>query len=229
MEVDDGEKGEKGEKDVEEDGDVVMSEKEGEKKEEDKEEEKVADVPAVTINKQTQDVGNVLGHTKIFFEYKLVKSRLEMYKDVTSLPFQVQIVYVRPSDGAKMLRVITQRKEVTRDRKKVLENLNMDILGSHISQKAARLCEEGDYESARSVTFANGMWMQNNAQHSSQIQSASAFLGNNLNFDSMMQEQQQSEAADVQHMDKEAKRKVRKSNRSDSMAKSMYRNKKAHW
>jgi len=152
----------------------------------------------IAICRETQDVGNVFEDTKIFFEYALLKDKIHKdYSQLTEIPFQVQIHYTR-LDSAKMLRVISQTKPITKDRQQVIDNLDMNIMAQHNMKKTARLCEEGDYEAARAVTYANAMWMSNNNNnnnnnYNSNNNANTSFVSRNMGLDFMMQQQQMTE------------------------------------
>ncbi|ETO25294.1 hypothetical protein RFI_11843 [Reticulomyxa filosa] len=96
----------------------------------------------IEISRQVQDIGNVFQDSRVYFEYVFRKQLLkqDQYKNLKHLIFQVQIQYVRPDGGiptaflffffffAKMLRVITQQKPITRSKEEVIKNLNMDVI-----------------------------------------------------------------------------------------------------
>ncbi len=66
-----------------------------------------------------------------------------------SLPWlQVQIRY-RRKDGSKWLRVITQSREVTRDREVMESKANVAVVGVAAVQRSAQLAQEGKIQEAR--------------------------------------------------------------------------------
>jgi len=74
----------------------------------------------IEISRQVQDIGNVFQDSKIYFEYIIRKDFLQQrkeYNELKNVIFQVQIHYVR-MDGAKMMRVITQKNQLHETRKK---------------------------------------------------------------------------------------------------------------
>jgi len=181
----------------------------------------------VEISRQVQDVGNVFQDSKVYFEYVFRKELLQKdeFKDLKDVIFQVQIQYVR-NDGAKMLRVLTQKKAITRSKEEVLKNLNMDVLAANASRKAARLCEEGDYEAARANIYSNALWMNRNATNEMQSRSAVTYVQKNLHIDSMMQQEQHTEQREHKvHESKKAQKKHRSRNREDVLAADMYQHK----
>jgi len=167
------------------------NEKEKEPKEEEKEKEKEKEIE---ISRQVIDIGNVFQDSKTYFEYVFRKDLLEKqeFKDLKEVIFQVQIHYLRP-DGAKMLRVITQKKAISQNKEEVLKNLNMDVLAANASRKSARLCEQGDYEMARANIYGNALWMNRNAINEDQVASTETYMTSNMNFDDLMQRQQVTE------------------------------------
>jgi len=175
-----------------------------------------------------QDIGSVFQDSKIYFEYVIRKDFLqkkEEYKELKDVIFQVQIHYVRP-DGAKMLRVITQKKPLTRSKEEVLKNLNMDVIAANASRKAARLCEEGDYESARANIYSNALWMNRNVANEGQALSTVSYVEQNLNIDNLMQQQQIAEKSNnTSYKSKSAQKKSRKRERGDVFSTNMYSNK----
>jgi len=173
----------------------------------------------------------VFEDTKIFFEYTVLKDKIHKeYSQLTELPFQVQIHYTR-LDGAKMLRAISQTKPITKDRQKVMNHLDMNIMAQHNIKKSARLCEQGDYESARAITYANAMWMasnnnDDNAHYESNSNANMNFVSRNMNLDLMMQDQQKEEiSTGVSNQNFNVKRRARKQNRFDNFSTAMYNNK----
>ncbi|KAK7494561.1 hypothetical protein BaRGS_00014214 [Batillaria attramentaria] len=72
----------------------------------------------------------------------------------SELPFQLQITYA-DTDGTKALRVITQKKPVTRDRQLAEENADLTILGVHTTRLASELALRGEYTQSRGVALMN--------------------------------------------------------------------------
>lgn len=87
-----------------------------------------------------------------------VASGLEMSEgeaDIPSeLPFQLQISYV-DVDGAKALRVLTQKRPVTRDRQLAEQHADLSVLGGHTSRLASELALKGEYTQSRGVALMN--------------------------------------------------------------------------
>ena len=60
----------------------------------------------------------------------------------------MQIRY-RRKDGSKWLRVITQTREVTRDREAMEKGANVAVLGMAAVQRSAQLAQAGKMQEAR--------------------------------------------------------------------------------
>jgi len=165
-----------------------IQEKEKEKeteteKETEKEKEEVADDYNLQI--LTKEIGNVFAETRAFFEYIICKERINNYINLKALPFQVQIHYTK-LDGTQMLRVITQLKPITFDKKKAMEKLNINVLAKHATKVTTELCAKGDYEQSRQWTHANAMYMQKHANNDKQLKSLGVFVNDNVALDYQM-------------------------------------------
>lgn len=72
----------------------------------------------------------------------------------SELPFQLQIQYT-DVDGTKALRVLTQKKPVTTDRKVAEKDADLNVLGVHTTRLASELALQGDYSGSRGVALMN--------------------------------------------------------------------------
>eukprot|EP01084_Bolivina_argentea_P094600 170073_1 len=144
------------------------------------------------IDISAKDVGNVFDDTTIFFEYNIRKDRRNEFKSKKKLPFQVHIHYNK-MDGTKMLRVITQQKGITFDKKKLRENLDFKILSKYGTRVTTKLCGVGDYEASRAWTQANVRYMHNNVNNDDQLYHVAHHVNKNVALDYQMQQQQQQE------------------------------------
>ncbi|XP_076077752.1 circularly permutated Ras protein 1-like [Mytilus galloprovincialis] len=70
------------------------------------------------------------------------------------LPFQLQIKYT-DTEGATALRVLTQTKPITRDRKQAEGRTNVQVIGAHVQKSTASLALEGRYTDTRSKAMMN--------------------------------------------------------------------------
>jgi hypothetical protein len=97
-------------------------------------------------------VGNVTADTVELFEYG-VRSDAKKDDSLTSLPFQVQVRFRRQSDGLELIRVITETKEVTRDREVAEKSVDLKVIGTHAAKQSATLAMAGEYSQARGYAF----------------------------------------------------------------------------
>merc|ERR1712113_1140948 len=144
------------------------------------------------ISKSSQDCGNVFEGSQIFFEYVVNKEKKAEFKSLKVLPFQVQIEYQK-KDGSKMLRVISQTKEITLDRKKVRNNLDYNVMAQYGQHVTTELCAKGDYESSRAWTSANTNYMNRFANNNKQMFALANYAQENVALDHQMQRQMQTE------------------------------------
>merc|ERR1712141_327696 len=140
------------------------------------------------VSKSTKDCGNVFEGSRIFFEYVVDKSKRQQFKDLKEMPFQVQISYEK-KDGSKMMRVISQMKAVTLDKKAVRSQLDFGLLAQHGTHVTTELCAKGDYESSRMWTASNMNYMQRHAQHRGQALAMANYAQQNVALDHQMQQQ----------------------------------------
>ncbi|KAL8595082.1 hypothetical protein ACOMHN_019120 [Nucella lapillus] len=70
------------------------------------------------------------------------------------LPFQVQIMYT-DVDGTKALRVLTQKKPVTKDRTIAEKDLDLNVLALHTERRSSELALMGDYSGSRGLALMN--------------------------------------------------------------------------
>merc|ERR1712083_649197 len=141
-----------------------------------------------TVSQSLKDCGNVFEGSRIFFEYVIDKEKRKQFQKLKALPFQVQIEYQK-KDGSKMLRVISQMKEVTMDKKAVRKNLDFDLMGRYGTHVTTELCAKGDYESSRMWTASNMNYMQRHAQHRGQALAMANYAQQNVALDHQMQQQ----------------------------------------
>jgi len=212
----------------------------------DKEEEEVDKVnegrKIYKISLSTQDCGNVFEGSRIFFEYVINKEKRSEFQNLKELPFQVQIEYAK-KDGSKMLRVISQTKEITLDKQKVRNNLDFNVLAKYGTHVTTELCAKGDYESSRAWTSANTTFLNKRANNKQQLLHLANYAQDNVALDHQMQRQMQCEMMDEIAMapqsasksvsnsffkskSKKKKMKNRKNARNDQFASKMYSMKK---
>jgi hypothetical protein len=100
---------------------------------------------AAQVTKVTEWVGNATRETDVSLHFSLDGKKL---KNITSVPFQVQIRY-RRKDGSKWLRVISQSRQVSQRREDVERASNVAVVGLSAVQRSARLAQEGKVQQAR--------------------------------------------------------------------------------
>merc|ERR1712190_585129 len=148
-----------------------------------------------TVSQSVKDCGNVFEGSRIFFEYVIDKEKRKQFQKLKALPFQVQIEYQK-KDGSKMLRVISQMKEITLERQKVRNNLEFDVMARYGQHVTTELCAKGDYESARAWTSANTNYMSRNMKNNHQMFALANYAQQNVALDHQMQQQMQVEQMD---------------------------------
>merc|ERR1712079_13865 len=94
-----------------------------------------------------------------------------------------------------MLRVISQMKKVTLDKKEVRNNLNFEMLANHGTHVTTELCAKGDYESSRMWTASNVNFMRKHAVHRGQALAMANYAQENVALDHAMNRQLQTESA----------------------------------
>jgi len=104
--------------------------------------------PAITFdsNKASSthiDVGNVNADTEIPFKFSVSETCKE-----EKVAFQVQIIS-RRTGGPRCVRVITYERHLTQDRALAERDVDVEVIGIHVSKTAAKLVQEGKYEAAR--------------------------------------------------------------------------------
>jgi hypothetical protein len=101
-------------------------------------------------NKAVREIGNVTGDTDITFEY----SNKPEAKDLSSLPFQVQISYTK-LDKAKCIRVITKQQLVTHKREEAEKEVDAGILSANALQHGGQLASAGRYNDSMAYLASN--------------------------------------------------------------------------
>lgn len=100
----------------------------------------------------------------------------EQPQERSELPFQLQVRYT-DTEGAKALRVITQTKPVTRDRRKAERLAKVDVLARHTAMTTAKMAEEGMYSNLRERALMNQRvaWRHTKEENSSRPAYKKAF------------------------------------------------------
>eukprot|EP00005_Dracoamoeba_jomungandri_P012139 CAMPEP_0174266078 /NCGR_PEP_ID=MMETSP0439-20130205/28853_1 /TAXON_ID=0 /ORGANISM="Stereomyxa ramosa, Strain Chinc5" /LENGTH=814 /DNA_ID=CAMNT_0015352839 /DNA_START=40 /DNA_END=2481 /DNA_ORIENTATION=+ len=126
----------------------------------------VVDGVEVEQTELEKDVGIATTGTSLTFDYHVKNPKL-LDKNIKYLPFQVQISFTR-LNGMRMVRVITKRQRITRDRAVAEKKVNQEILGINTVRKAAQYARHGDYETARLYTYSNSRLMNRTSTTSQQ-------------------------------------------------------------
>jgi len=199
---------------------IVNDENELRDKEDNKEENK-------DENCQITDVGNVFEDTQIFYEFNVRKDRIESYKGLKSLPFQVQITYTK-TDGTQMLRIITQQKPIVFSKKEARNNLNVELLSKHATRVTSELCLQGKYEQSRALTHAHAVFLHRNVKNEEDLKRVGEYVNDNVGLDHEMFKQQKAEKeqSNTEAVTEEDKQKARSRARNDKFSSYMYYMKK---
>jgi len=186
------------------------------------------EVKNTLTNRLSKTVGNAFEDSEIFFEY-MIKSEedLKAYKDLASLPFQVQIHYTR-LDGSKCIRIISQLKEITHKKEEAEKDVDVAIVAANAAQRSARLAQKGDYEGSRLNNVAWRSVLNRTAHSSEQQEDVRGWSEKTREFDDMLHTEQDRETMEglgsLSHSS--AAKKTRSSRRTDEVSTAMYKMKK---
>lgn len=97
-------------------------------------------------NRLVKEVGNASKEMDLTFRYKAKDPTKKLSKK--TIPFQVQISYTL-KNGMRCLRVLSKSTEVTEDRKKMEEELNVAVVGVAAVHRTAILASKGDARKAQ--------------------------------------------------------------------------------
>ncbi|KAK3097067.1 hypothetical protein FSP39_006081 [Pinctada imbricata] len=118
------------------------------------------------------------------------------HKPPNEVPFQLQVKYT-DVDGAVALRVVTQLKPTTYDRREAEKKMNIDVLGKHTAQTAAKLALDGQYTQSRGRALMNQRlaWRYTNTSEEGQKAKGKykRFFGKIQSVDHYMNKRQQEE------------------------------------
>lgn len=196
------------------------------------------------MKKVLRDIGNVTSGTITTFDYGIVKAfKKELFEKhkkgkehISSIPFQVQIRFRRPSDGMKLICVITKSMELAFDRKVAEEDVQLDILAQHSNSVSSTLAMRGDYSHSRAYGYASvqfmgrfapssasnaeafSSWQQNVHQRNAaihQTQTRERERGLNLSDDEEDRNQEEARSS------REKRERVRREHRSDEVFQSI--------
>ena len=115
-----------------------------------------------------KDLGNVREDTKLSFSYGFRSKEECDLTNVNRIPFQVHLLFTKPN-GERCLRISTTTIEVTNNREQAEKSANLNIIGTHAAQKAAKLAKDGEYELAQMETRAAQRFMLRNGAYKSTV------------------------------------------------------------
>lgn len=100
--------------------------------------------------------------SEITFEYRVKsKQELEKFKQLQSLPFQVQIRYSK-LNGMRCLRIISKTQKMTQKKEDAVKDMRVDILASNALNTAFNLAEQGDSVAAMNNQSAWSNFLSSN-------------------------------------------------------------------
>lgn len=183
------------------------------------------------VERSAQDVGNVTAQAQCYFEYGINREVLPKFGKLEKFPFQVQIHYTK-LDGSRMIRIITQEQNVTEDRQKVEENVNIELMGGHFAQKSAAFAQQGNYEVSRALNYSSAAYMDRVAHRPEQQRQWGRYMQNAQAWDGALQDEERTEAAQGMRFGsaqaQSRSRRVRRSGK-DAMSSRMYKMKKGKY
>jgi hypothetical protein len=154
-------------------------------------------------NKMIRNVGNVTEDTSFSFEYAVLPPSVlaaKGFRNLETLPFQTQITYTRPSTGMICIRIITASKQVTSNMEEAARNLDASVMGSHATQKTAKLAAEGRYQESRINCLTYGKYMARNSHTMEQQRCLSSWSLENSKLERTIAKAQEAEVMDGMQM-----------------------------
>jgi len=137
-----------------------------------------------------RDLGNVTAASECSFRYAFRPRQEADLTGLTSVPFQVQLLYTRP-DGAVYLRVASAAVALTSDRQQAEAKADVAVVGNHAAQRAAKLAKKGDYEAAQMESRAAQRFLQRQGD----TESLEVFSKQVETLDSVLRDERQKEAS----------------------------------
>lgn len=122
----------------------------------------------------TRQFGNVTEENVFTFEYTLKPiSELVLMEDlnleeIKYFPFQTQISYTS-LDGAKLLRVITKKMEVSNDREELEKKADFKLISENAMQKGSQMAARGDFRGGQAIMKTYKQKMRQNIQSEAQV------------------------------------------------------------
>lgn len=183
-------------------------------------------------------VGNATQENEFTFEYQ-VKSKEERASlgldQLEELPFQVQVAFTR-LDGMKCLRVISQKRPLTKDRSMAEAAAKLEVLSCHVTQTSATIAQDGDYYGARATTRAYQNMMNRCAHTEEQSETLTRWANDMAELDDELMRTEMAELEDSDDdeagsmalgMKSSASRKAARS-KNDKLSSMLFKSKKAN-
>eukprot|EP01125_Pyxidicula_operculata_P019969 TRINITY_DN7271_c0_g2_i1.p1 TRINITY_DN7271_c0_g2~~TRINITY_DN7271_c0_g2_i1.p1 ORF type:complete len:1174 (-),score=286.61 TRINITY_DN7271_c0_g2_i1:74-3595(-) len=171
---------------------------------------------------QSETLGNVTADSDVCYSY-FPTSRIKQDESIKELPFQIQVRYSKP-DGRRVMRVITSKLPIIRDRDQAEQSCNHDILSCYAVRESATLAQLGDYQKARVNLISAQRLLQRAMKSKNHQRTYINFIKIGEKLDGFMREAQQIDKVLFQ-LESEGKPKdnksIRKNNRDDSAARNI--------
>lgn len=131
----------------------------------------------------TRQFGNVTEDNVFTFEYTLkpISQLVEMedinLEEIKYFPFQAQISYTS-LDGARLLRVITKKMEVSNDRKELESKADFKLISENAMQKGSQMAARGDFRGGQAIMKTYKQKMRQNINSEAQVADYKNFNNN---------------------------------------------------
>ncbi|GFR80858.1 type A von Willebrand factor domain-containing protein [Elysia marginata] len=125
------------------------------------------------LSRLEKEVGAVRKETDLSFRFKLKNPSTS--DSVQNVPFQVQIVYTRASDGMKCMRVLSKSTEATSDRQRMEDNINVAVMGVAVMKTTANMAKAGQAKQAQQHLKNVKRLVKRGAKSSEQLEERLAF------------------------------------------------------
>jgi len=130
----------------------------------------LVDESGKVAEKISKDVGNVNLTTEATFQFGVIRRT-----NLLQVPFQAQIKY-RLLDGSHRLHVVTMMRPITENKVQAEEDVDVMVVGVHVSKISAQLVQEGKYLLAQDVASNYGEVLKGAAKSPIQKQQYQQFV-----------------------------------------------------
>ena len=127
--------------------------------------------------------GNVTEENIFTFEYTLkpISELIQMedlnLEEIKYFPFQTQISYTS-LDGARLLRVITKKMEVSTDREELEKKADFKLISENAMQKGSAMAARGDFRAGQAIMKTYKQKMRANISNTEQVAQYQNFNSN---------------------------------------------------